>query len=74
MEHDLWRQEIASHIQKDSTAIALICYRMMTAFHECLLGVPTQDKRTNVNFLLYLQEYLVGQKDGLKSQNVIVEN
>ena len=50
IEHDIWRQEIADHIQQDSTAIALISYRMMTAFHECLLGVPRTQKRTNVNF------------------------
>jgi len=48
IENDIWRQDIAHIIQQDSTAIALIAHRMMTALHECLLGIQRTDKKTNV--------------------------
>ena len=47
---EVWYQKLSDTISKDPTAIALICHRMMDAFHEYILGIPKQIRKTNTNF------------------------
>jgi len=63
IENDIWRQDIGHIFQQDSTAIALIAHRMMTALYECLLGIQRTDKKTNVNFS-HVQPGLFGRPKG----------
>ena len=45
---NIWRHQMSAEITKDPVAVAILMHRMTDALKECLIGIPSEEKKTSV--------------------------